>query len=112
MFQIEHFENKLISKLFRDDFDHFAYNQQMKDGSIYTGQVDKDHTDLQHGYGYSSWSNGEEYTGEWKIGVIHGTGEYKWHDGSNYIGEWVETMMEGTGKYTWASGTTYLGQWE
>ena len=65
-----------------------------------------------HGQGTYTWSNGDEYVGEWKNGKISGQGTYTFADGSQYAGEFKDDKFHGKGTHTWPSGNQYVGVWK
>jgi hypothetical protein len=42
-----------------------------------------------NGNGTFTWSDGKEYTGEWKDGKQHGNGSYKAANGKHRKGIWI-----------------------
>jgi hypothetical protein len=48
-----------------------------------------------HGDGCASYSNGDSYKGEYKLGRRHGRGVYKWHTGAYYHGMLSEGKVHG-----------------
>ena len=44
------------------------------------------------------FSNGDQYLGQLKNGLMHGRGKYLWANGDKYSGEWKNGMMHGQGK--------------
>ena len=51
------------------------------------------------GYGVYTWTDGREYSGEYKEDKKHGYGVYKWNDGRKYFGNWGLGKQHGLGKY-------------
>ena len=101
------------------------------DGSTYTGEVDT--AGLLNGQGRLLWTNGEEYSGDFKNGLFHGQGKYTapglyshegkyrnglahgpgtatYVSGEQYEGEFVNGDMDGQGTWTTLDGTVYSGE--
>ena len=76
------------------------------DGSYY-GQL---HNGVPHGYGTSTYINGETYKGQWSEGLMNGRGTYNWPDGKLYVGNWKSGHMNGQGLIIYSDGTTYSGE--
>ena len=58
------------------------------------------------------FSNGDQYTGEWKNNLAHGQGTYTWKSGEIYSGEWENDKFNGLGNYTDRNGNLKSGIWE
>ena len=65
--------------------------------------------DCENGKGTYTWTDGDEYIGEWKDGVPHGQGTHTWPSGNKYIGQWKDGKKHGQGTFTWTSGNKYVG---
>jgi hypothetical protein len=65
-----------------------------------------------NGYGTQVWSNGQQYTGEWKDGKGHGKGTITFADGNSYTGELKNNFLDGTGRMDYADGSSYQGGWK
>ncbi|KAL3800484.1 hypothetical protein HJC23_011721 [Cyclotella cryptica] len=77
----------------------------------YVGNVDS--KGRPHGKGNMSWSNGDEYQGEWTAGKKEGSGKHHWkNSGDEYEGQWKNGKRDGKGRYLWADGIIYYGQWK
>ena len=59
-----------------------------------------------------TWTDGENYVGNWKDGEQNGQGTYTYANGNKYVGEWKDSNRHGQGTYTMADGTVYKGLWE
>ena len=62
-----------------------------------------------NGIGVLSWSNGDEYIGEYKDGNMHGQGTYAWEKGDQYTGEWKKNSFHGQGNFIYGDGDKYIG---
>lgn len=56
-------------------------------------------------------SNGVQYAGYRKDGVIHGMGEAVYADQSKYTGTFTDGRREGTGECEWPSGDRFQGEY-
>ena len=65
-----------------------------------------------NGQGTYTWSDGEQYIGEWKDNKKNGLGTYTFADGDKYVGEWKDDKKNGQGTYTYANGRKYVGEWK
>ncbi|MDR2474375.1 MAG: hypothetical protein LBD45_00820 [Bacteroidales bacterium] len=85
-------------------------------GSLHiNGKYYKDFTGItkgRDGLGFSCFSYGDEYTGEWKNNMLHGKGFYKWASGAEYDGEWKNGKRNGKGYNKWADGRECDGEWK
>ena len=78
-------------------------------GEKYVGEWD----DLRNGQGTNTWSNGFEYTGDWKEGKRSGQGTLKMPNGEKYVGEWSDDKRNGYGTLYNPDGTvSKQGQWK
>ncbi|MCP5159706.1 MAG: protein kinase [Gammaproteobacteria bacterium] len=79
------------------------------DGSEYSGDF---RNAKMHGQGTYIYANrGEKYVGEWRNGIINGQGAYYYRSGNRYEGEWRNGRKSGQGVYLYASrGDRYEGQ--
>ena len=66
-------------------------------------------------FGTFTWSDGENYVGEWKDGERNGQGTGKKPDGKKYVGEWKDNKPDGHGTLTYGKGEwegdQYVGEW-
>ena len=62
-----------------------------------------------NGQGTFTYSNGDQYLGEFKDGKKHGQGNYAFSNGDKYFGEWKDNIRTGQGKYTYSNGNKYIG---
>lgn len=60
--------------------------------------------------GTLSYTNGDEYEGEYEDDAPEGLGTMKWADGDTYTGEWKKGFLHGKGTYTWSDGHYYTGE--
>ncbi len=80
------------------------------DGSEYSGEF---RNAKMHGEGtYTYAGRGEKYVGDWRNGVINGQGTYYYRSGNRYQGEWRNGKKSGQGTYTYANGDKYVGDFE
>merc|ERR1711879_719068 len=62
--------------------------------------------------GTYTWTNGNEYTGEFKMGNKEGYGSMIWNDGTIYNGNWKNGKRHGYGTIKYArTGNIYEGEW-
>uniref|UniRef100_A0A8C9T387 MORN repeat-containing protein 4 n=1 Tax=Scleropages formosus TaxID=113540 RepID=A0A8C9T387_SCLFO len=59
--------------------------------------------------GSFTYSNGEEYHGEWKEGRRHGLGQLKFSDGTCYTGQFENGLFNGCGVLAFPDGSRYEG---
>ena len=58
------------------------------------------------------WSDGDEYTGDFKDGQYHGHGVYKYNNGDRYEGQFeYDCGRHGQGTMYYANGEKYEGGW-
>lgn len=57
------------------------------------------------------YSDGTEYTGDWKNGLPEGDGRLTLPDGSMFVGAFHQGLPEGTGLLQDNDGTLYRGEW-
>ena len=60
--------------------------------------------------GTHTFSNGDNYNGEWRDGKPHGQGTYTHASGAIYKGEWKWDQPHGIGSYTYSNGNQYFGE--
>ncbi|XP_065699561.2 MORN repeat-containing protein 4 isoform X1 [Patagioenas fasciata] len=60
--------------------------------------------------GSFTYSNGEEYRGEWKEGRRHGVGQLTFADGTAYMGHFENGLFHGCGVLTFSDGSRYEGE--
>jgi hypothetical protein len=64
------------------------------------------------GRGKLSWTNGSNYTGQFRDGVYHGSGCYlDATAGTKFVGQWDHGRKHGHGRQTWSSGQSYTGNY-
>jgi len=64
-----------------------------------------------NGKGIYSWTDNDQYAGEWKEGKKNGYGIYSYNDGSKFIGEFLHGKRNGYGILSWNNGDVYIGEW-
>ena len=64
------------------------------------------------GRGVLTFSNRDEYNGEWKDNKQNGQGDAKYHNGDRYVGEWKDNKKIGVGTYQRNDGNIQIGYWE
>ena len=65
-----------------------------------------------HGQGTYTYVSGATYVGEFKNGRKHGKGTMTYAYGDQYVGEWKDDKFHGQGTYTKPNGARYVGKWE
>uniref|UniRef100_A0A672FTE9 MORN repeat-containing protein 4 n=1 Tax=Salarias fasciatus TaxID=181472 RepID=A0A672FTE9_SALFA len=60
--------------------------------------------------GSFTYSNGEEYHGEWKEGLRHGLGQLTFSDGTCYTGQFENGLFNGCGVLVFPDGSRYEGE--
>ena len=93
------------SGVFHNCFGTFTFTN----GNEYVGEW-KD--DKRHGYGTFRFADGDQHVGEYKDGKPNGQGAYTWADGDKYVGEYKDGKPNGQGAYTWADGDKYVGEYK
>lgn len=97
-----HYHGELLRK---EDFSDPADLPEILQSSIFHNYG------IMHGKGDITYSSGNSYSGEWKLGEQHGYGVMRYADGSVYEGNWKNGETEGYGILTEASGKRFEGQW-
>lgn len=77
-------------------------------GDVYKGQINSK-TNMPHGVGTITYSDGSSYSGDWLHGKKWGKGIMKMVDESTYKGEFVNNMWQGQGVFSYANGSSYKG---
>lgn len=67
---------------------------------------------VQHGFGKSTFVNGDSYEGEWVEGAMHGKGVYNYKDGNIFNGYFDNNAMTGPGEMQLAGGAFFKGEFE
>ena len=80
---------------------HFA------NGSAYKGELNA--KGQAHGYGRMTWTNGDEYEGQFSNGLFQGKGKLISKHYAVYEGDFSEGYMEGKGTLVFDNGTKYIG---
>jgi hypothetical protein len=75
----------------------------------YKGSTHKN-SSTPHGKGKCTFSNGDEYVGEFKDGLIEGHGRYIFRSGGTYDGVFVKGLFEGRGVEHYNDGSVYDGE--
>jgi len=84
----------------------------------YVGQLvrrlgDRDADDyVEDGLGCMTWTDGAEYAGEFRDGILDGFGHETYADGTTYKGQFENDNRHGLGVYSMQSGDRYSGKWE
>uniref|UniRef100_A0A3B4ARV6 MORN repeat-containing protein 4 n=1 Tax=Periophthalmus magnuspinnatus TaxID=409849 RepID=A0A3B4ARV6_9GOBI len=60
--------------------------------------------------GSFTYSNGEEYHGEWKEGLRHGLGQLTFSDGTCFTGQFENGLFNGCGILLFPDGSRYEGE--
>jgi hypothetical protein len=91
----------------------FIDGQIIKGFSIYSGgakYVGEFKEYEPHGYGTFFWTNGDKYYGEWKNGKSDGNGTKVWKNGRKYSGTFKNDELHGSGVLTYPDGKKYEGE--
>ena len=67
--------------------------------------------DCRDGNGRARFANGDEYSGQWRRGLMDGRGVYTYRSGVVYRGEFAGGKIEGRGTAHYPDGAIYAGQW-
>jgi hypothetical protein len=62
------------------------------------------------GWGYCTYSNGDQYIGHVLDGKRHGRGTLTMHNGEAYTGEFQDDLFHGWGRYEFSDGRRYEGR--
>ncbi len=76
-----------------------TYDGDFKDGAV-------------HGDVHATYSNGDEYRGQYEFAQRSGSGIYKFKDGKIYDGMWKNNKYEGKGKLTIPDGRLFEGDFK
>ena len=87
------------------------------DGAIYTGQMkvivkENKTLKIQHGKGKQIWSDGANYEGDWRNGILQGEGVFNHPNGDKYTGSFYQDRANGFGTYIYENGQIYEGYWK
>lgn len=97
-----------VQGTFRDLRLAFSPSLSFADGATYVGDLN---TEGQlEGPGRMSWSNGDQYDGEFLAGLMHGKGTFISTYSGTYKGDYVRGRMEGRGLFTYPDGSHYEGE--
>jgi len=96
-----------VTKVFQDNATEVK-DFLLKDGSIYTGQIQGA---KRHGKGKRIWEGGKSYEGQWYEDRMHGKGTFRWPDGRVYHGDYVDDKKQGVGSFVWPDGRWFHGEW-
>ncbi|KAL4641043.1 MORN repeat-containing protein 4 isoform X1 [Arapaima gigas] len=87
-----------------------AVAQLVRAKDLYTSRaLKKDRSGMTLTRGSFTYSNGEEYHGEWKEGRRHGLGQLKFSDGTCYTGQFENGLFHGCGVLAFPDGSRYEG---
>ena len=86
-----------------------VFTKEFSDGSQYSGEWRNYQF---HGQGSFVFSNGDSYVGSWKEGKKHGQGTFQFQNGDIYRGDWKEGNRHGQGIYQFQNGNRYEGSWK
>jgi len=64
-----------------------------------------------HCYGSWTFSDGDNYTGEWGNGRLNGQGVATFGLGGRYTGQFIESKRNGQGTFLYPNGDKYEGEW-
>ena len=81
----------------------------LSNGSEYVGEL---RDGVLHGQGTWTGIDGDKYEGEFKDGKRNGQGTWTGIDGSKFEGEWKDGIRNGQGTFTFSSGKRYEGVWK
>ena len=84
--------------------------RSQKESTAPTGRCAKGNCN--NGQGTYTWSNGDNYIGEWKDDKRNGQDTYTSPNGSKYIGELKDNKYNGQGTFAWPDGSKYIGEWK
>ena len=84
-------------------------NYTYSNGNKYVGEFK---VGKHHGEGSLSFVNGANYIGQFEGGKFHGKGTFTHLSGSTYVGDYNKGMLEGLGIFTWINGDRYVGQYK
>lgn len=93
---------------FRDLRFSFSPSLSFANGATYIGDLNAQ--GQLEGQGRMTWTNGDEYDGEFQAGLMHGKGKYSSIYSGNYKGDFVRGYMEGRGVFVYVDGTRYDGE--
>lgn len=97
-----------VQGTFRDLRFAFSPSLSFADGATYVGDLNAQ--GQLEGQGRMSWTNGDEYDGEFLAGLMHGKGKFISAYSGTYNGDYVRGRMEGRGLLTYPDGTRYEGE--
>jgi len=78
-------------------------------GGVYRGWTKGNNRD---GSGKMTFSNKDQFEGNWRDDKKHGKGIYNYSNRDKYDGSWSMDMKNGYGIYTYADGKEYRGYWK
>jgi hypothetical protein len=58
------------------------------------------------------YPSGDEYVGDYDLGMRSGMGKFTFSDGSNYEGGWYNSLYHGYGELKEVTGNYYKGEWK
>jgi hypothetical protein len=97
-----------VQGTFRDLRFAFSPSLSFADGASYAGDLNAQ--GQLEGQGRMSWTNGDQYDGEFFAGLMHGQGKFVSAYSGSYSGDYVHGRMEGRGVLTYPDGSRYEGE--
>lgn len=97
-----------VQGTFRDLRFAFSPSLSFADGASYVGDLNAQ--GQLEGQGRMTWTNGDEYDGEFVAGLFHGKGTFVSGDSGTYKGDYVRGYMEGRGVLIYPDGGHYEGE--
>jgi len=104
-------DDEIFDGKYKDKYDNLFINDAKKGGIFQRGKL--------NGYGKASFSNGDEYEGEFRDGVFSGEGkmiyrnlETSYYEEAVYLGRFRNHKRHGYGEIKWGGGKeSYKGMW-
>lgn len=93
---------------FRDLRFAFSPSLSFANGATYIGDLNSQ--GQLEGQGRMTWTNGDEYDGEFLVGLMHGKGKFFSKYSGNYKGDFARGYMEGRGVLVYVDGARYDGE--
>ncbi|MEN0037051.1 MAG: C13 family peptidase [Cellvibrio sp.] len=93
---------------FRDLRFAFSPSLSFANGATYIGDLNAQ--GQLEGQGRMTWTNGDEYDGEFHAGLMHGKGKFSSKYSGHYKGDFVSGYSEGRGVVVYVDGTRYEGE--
>jgi hypothetical protein len=105
---IEHADGYIYKGAWLNDKMHGEGEEIWPDGEEYFGNY---HLGIKQGYGVYKYASGHVYEGEFSVDKKHGVGICTWPNGDVYSGEYKAGLRHGKGSYVSVSGWVYTGDW-